>query len=211
MRAIKTISQKVGNEETGSDILIDKILSKIKIAMPAQIINFNGNSASVQPLIKAKVRDKHGNVTNRLLPIIEDVPVHQYKGGGWAVTIPVKEKDECLLIFSSWDFSSWFQNGGIQNQQHLMRHCISSAYALVGISSEVNAVKDFNFNGLEIRNLTNTTKITLTDEDITLKSKTVNILADSVNIGNKTIIDGKDFVTHTHEKGYQGNPTGGVI
>lgn len=42
-------------------------------------------------------------------------------------------------------------------------------------------------------------------------SETVNITSSNITLGNKTQIDGKDFLSHTHGNGNEGSPTTGVL
>jgi hypothetical protein len=57
--------------------------------------------------------------------IIADVPVAFYRGGGYSVTIPMQQGDECLLIFADGCIDAWFQSGGQQSKIDGRRHALS--------------------------------------------------------------------------------------
>lgn len=226
-RPLTTISQLVGDNREKYNKLADRIHNEILVGFPAEILSFDETEQTVcvRPLIRRKIKDKRGSLQEIEITPIPDVPVAIYKGGGFAVTLPISEGDECYLCFSDVDFSAWFQNGGVQNQEHFFKHCLGSAIAIVGLSSLPNVIPNYNPKALEVRNYTQTVKISLSDDEMTMIAPKIKMQADEIdmqatsikqvaskiNIGGNTTIDGKSFLPHAHEKGQDGLPTGGVI
>lgn len=53
--------------------------------------------------------------------------------------------------------------------------------------------------------------VSITGNNITITGGDVTINSSSVTLGEKTTIDGKVFLEHTHSNGNNGNPTGAVL
>lgn len=167
--------------------------------------------------------------------VLTDVPVKFVRGGGWNITLPIQQGDECWLDFSDTDFTAWFQNGGTQPQIKQRRHDLSDAVAWFGLASTPNGLDNWNLDGMELRNDDGTVLITLTDGGVkvttnsgtfevdaltgimkfsgalTIQAQQVNItgqngiVLDGGTIG--TSIDGRIFRTHEHN----GVQTGGSV
>lgn len=215
-RSLNTISQMCADSEIHTYLKGEGIKNSLFVAMPAIIVDFDLSNQTItaQPVIRTKIRQKSGTMVDKAYPPILDVPFHVARGNGWACTIPVKKGDECLLICCDLDFSAWFQNGGMQNQEHLIKHNIGSAMAIIGFSSEPNAIEDYNNDGIELRNLANTTKISIIDGIINIKGN-VNIdgkltVTGGADISGGTKIDNKQFLPHTHTSASAGSQTSGV-
>lgn len=230
VRSLNSISQMCADSEIHTHLKGENIKNSLFVAMPAIIVDFDltNQTITAQPVIRTKIRQKSGTMVDKAYPPILDVPFHVARGNGWACTMPVKKGDECLLICCDLDFSAWFQNGGMQNQEHLIKHNIGSAMAIIGFSSEPNAIEDYNNNGIELRKLDGTEKISITNDIIELTTTSVLINASQTTISGDldvsgkitgvggasisggTTIDGKSFLPHTHTSASAGSPTSGV-
>lgn len=202
---METISQIINN----SDSILDKqgkyIARNIYCAMPAIVesVNYSNQTLEAKPVTIMKYTDKDGVKHDLNMPLLVDVPFQCFKGGGYSITVPVKAGDECLIIFTDVDFSAWFQNGGFNHAEHSFIHSYTNAMALIGFSSEVNAIPNYNQNGIEIRNSDGSEKISVTSGNITIKSATI-------TLDGTTTINGIEFLGHVHGNGNQGNNTTGV-
>ena len=214
----ETISMILSDSQTSDDKLIKRAENQINCACVGIItdVNFEEQTVEVQPVIKRTVLNKDLTYREENMPIIPDIPFCCYKGGGYSITVPVAIGDECLLVFADNDFSAWQQSGGIQNQQTKMgRHTLGNAIAIVGLSSNPNAIPNYNPNGIEIRNSDASEKILITSGNITLKSATITLdgnvtTTGTSNLQGTTTIQEKDFLSHVHSNGNQGANTGGV-
>lgn len=209
---MNTLSQILGDQERSYNQFADDIISKLYCALPAIVesVNFENQTLEASPVTIMKRTNDAGMVTDFKLPLLVDVPFQCYKGGDYSITVPVKQGDECLIIFTDVDFSAWFQNGGFNYAEHSFQHAYSNAMAIIGFSSEVKAVKNYNPNAIEIRNADASEKISLSAGNITLKSATIT-LDGKVTTTGTTTIQGKEFLSHVHSNGNQGANTGGVV
>lgn len=157
--------------------------------------------------------------------VIQDVPVLIPGGGGWSLTFPIKEGDECLLVFSDLEIDSWLANGGTENYTlSSRRHDLSDAIAIFGLRSKPRSVVDYSTTSTQLRNDARTVIIDLSDTKITVSAQTVDVIANNVNIlaadtvatkantvtinaastvaintvAGTTTIEGKNFLLHTH-------------
>ena len=215
---MNSLSQIIGDTERSNNLFADDITSKLYCALPAIIesVNFENQTLEASPVTIMKRTNDSGVVTDFKLPLLVDVPFQCYKGGDYSITVPIKQGDECLIIFTDVDFSAWFQNGGFNYAEHSFQHAYSNAMAIVGFSSEVKAVKNYNPNAIEIRNADASEKISLSAGNITLKSATITLdgnvtTTGTSNLQGTTTIQGKQFLPHVHSNGNQGSNTGGVV
>lgn len=213
------ISEWIGNEEEALKVMTENYIQNARVAIPAMIVRFDPQkqTASVQPAIKDTLQGQ-----SVALPELSDVPVQFPRAGGYSVTFPVKEGDECLLVFSDMCIDGWWQSGGIQNQAEKRRHDLSDACAILGITSVPKALKNVCMEGVQIRNDSGTDYIQISEQGILLKSKKIKIegttdivgvttingsrigtdgtstIKGDVNITGNAVIGGISFAGHTH-------------
>lgn len=214
---METLTDMAGDKNRSYDVFSKDIMSKIYCALPAIVdtVNFENQTITAKPVTIMKYTNDNGVVSDFQMPLLQDVPFQCYKGGEYSITVPVKEGDECLIIFTDVDFSAWFQNGGFQYAEHSFIHSYSNAMAIIGFSSEIKAIANYNPNAVEVRNSDGSEKISLSTGNITLKSATITLdgnvtTTGTSNLQGTTTIQGKDFMGHIHSNGNQGANTGGV-
>ena len=160
----------------------------MSIAMPAKIMAFDAETqtAKVEFQIRKKLHD--GKV---LKPVqLGDVPVQIFRAGGFAITVPIKAGDGCLLLFAQRDITNWQKEGGPAEPASNRMNDISDAIAIVGLNSERDAVPDYNTENLEIRNEAKTATIEVTPEGKIIMTATEGIE-----------MNGIDFEDHVHGAG----------
>jgi len=157
------VGQRIGDEEEQLRRMMENAGANTRVAMPGEIVDFDAEkqTATVQPLIKEKVQGEWEQ-----LPQLLDVPVFFPRAGGYCLTFPVKEGDECLIIFNDMCLDAWWQSGGIQNQLEMRRHDLSDAMALLGITSVPKAVTDYSEDSMQLRNEEQDAYFEITDEKI---------------------------------------------
>ncbi|CAH9012779.1 putative baseplate assembly protein [Vibrio phage 191E37-1] len=84
-------------------------------------------------------------------PIIE-CPVEFSGGGGWSFEHELKPNDEGLIIFSQRCLDAWIQTGGMAENPIARFHDKQDACFIPGVRSKKNAIKDFQNNGIRLRN-----------------------------------------------------------
>ena len=148
-------------------------MKMLRVAMPGIIKSFDEQkqTATVQPAVTENIKIGNKPPEPKELPILQDVPVHYLRAGKFSITIPVKEGDECLVVFGDSCIDGWWQSGGVQDQMETRRHDLSDAFAIVGTSSVPKALKEYSTDSIRIRNEDNDTFIDLKEELITVESK----------------------------------------
>jgi hypothetical protein len=105
-------------------------------------------TATVQVAYKKtiRVREPDGKYVDkpRDYPLIADCPVVVLGGGGGALTFPIKQGDECLLLFNDRSINGWFENGQISVLQETRKHALTDAIAIVGVRSLAKSLSDYD-------------------------------------------------------------------
>lgn len=131
-----------------------KVLSEqMRVAMPGIIQSFDPDAvtALVQPAIRYIERDNDGNTSTQDYPLLVDVPVVFPRGGGCTLTFPVKEGDECLVIFADRCIDFWWQSGGIQEPVDGRMHDLSDAFCIVGPQSQAKKISGISTTAAQLR------------------------------------------------------------
>lgn len=146
--------------------VVDEKVADLHTALPAEIVEFNQESCTVDVVPKAKITLSSGKTFE--YPRINDVPILFPCGMGndAVIVYPVKKGDGCLLIFSEQSLDYW-QSRGVTSSE--MKFSLSSAIAIPGLFARPaedigDAVKT---NSIIIRNGSN--KIGISKEKITIQ------------------------------------------
>lgn len=123
----------------------------------------DGQTVSVTPAIQIPVMREDGSMELVDLPLIPNVPVCWPKAGGFALTFPVKQGDECLVHFSSRCIDLWWQNGGIQPPFENRKHDLSDGFATFAPQSQPKRLKNVATDAAELRNDAGNAKIRIND------------------------------------------------
>lgn len=203
---MQTISERLGDATDQLRLLALMVSLNIRVAMPGIIQSFDATSqtATVQLAIRERV-NINGNQEWTEIPLLVDVPVLFPRAGGYSITFPVSQGDECLVVFADCCFDAFWQSGGVQNQVDRRRHDLSDGLAIITGISQTNRLSGVSSNSLQIRNDAGSAIVEIA-------GTTININAGNITIGPDTTIDGRSFLGHTHS-GVQtgGGTTGGVV
>lgn len=77
-------------------------------------------------------------------PILLDCPVICLGGGAGALTFPIEEGDECLVLFNDRDIDNWFAGGTGGPVATPRLHSFSDGIILVGVRSLANVLTDYD-------------------------------------------------------------------
>ncbi len=182
-----------------------KVLKEqIRVALPGIIQSFDPElvTAVVQPAIRYVERDSDGNKSTKDYPLLVDVPVVFPRGGGCTLTFPVKEGDECLVIFADRCIDFWWQSGGVQEPVDGRMHDLSDAFAIVGPRSQAKKISGISTSAVELRSDDGATKLSLNPESGAINGTApggfnlngLQILPD----GRLQLVDGSVVDKHTH-------------
>lgn len=88
-----------------------------------------------------------------------DCPVICLGGGGGALTFPIEEGDECLVIFNDRDFDNWYNGSSNAAPSTPRSHAFSDAVVLVGLRSLANVLLQYDTDAVAFRYGSNSIKI----------------------------------------------------
>lgn len=157
--------------------LIRRMFLEVNTAIPGEVVSFNETkqTATVKPCIRGTVITNKGETEYTDQPEIIEVPViFPYSTStGFAITYPVASGDQCLLLFSQRSFDNWLKNGSVQNPSENgepRSHQYSDAIAIVGMIPNGNTIENFQTSGIEIRDKSRSTVVSLTEGTIQIQS-----------------------------------------
>lgn len=139
-------------------------LANLWTSLPCIVDSYNPDAVTVvvQPAIKIPVKNVDGSIELVLMPLLMDVPVMFPCAGGFTITHPIKEGDECYVSLAARNIDIWWQSGGIQNPFDTRKHDLSDGFAFFRPQSQATKISDISTTDLEIRNDANTCKIQIT-------------------------------------------------
>lgn len=147
------LNAQLGSKEQADAQLAQAIMSAMRVSIPGIIQSFDPGAvtAVVQPAIKGVEHDESGAEVSVSLPLLVDVPVVFPRGGGCTLTFPVKEGDECLVIFADRCIDFWWQSGGIQEPVDGRMHDLSDAFCIVGPQSQAKKISGISTSAAQFR------------------------------------------------------------
>ncbi|AXO17765.1 TPA: baseplate protein [Providencia stuartii] len=137
----------------------------IHTALPGKLLFCNGHSATVELMISHVT--KEGKVI--ALPPLVDVPVGFYRGGGFCVTVPVREGDEGLVIFAERCIDGWYVSGKQSQPLDHRFHDLSDAFFLPQGSSQPNKIPNYSSDSLSLQTDDGSTFIRMQSGKIMIK------------------------------------------
>jgi hypothetical protein len=143
-------------------------------ALPAIVVDVNleKQTISAQGAIKGIITNKDGSKSypDPPSPLFINVPICFPRGGGYAVTFPIRAGDEVLIVFSSRCIDGWWQSGGVQAPPSLRMHDLSDGFAIPGPTSIPNALSGVSSNSLRVMNEEATKYVEISESKITVES-----------------------------------------
>lgn len=122
-------------------------------ALPAQVVSYDPakRTVSLQPTIQAQVQNQEGAWSNVNLPVLPDVPVCFLGAGNYIITVPVKEGDEGVVVFSARCIDAFWQSGGVQPQAESRMHDLSDGMFFPAPLSQAQEIPNVDPDKLQIR------------------------------------------------------------
>lgn len=145
--------ERANDIEEALRVAMDGRQAGIWTALPGIIESFNATAvtAVVQPAIQGFRKSPTGTKTNANLPLLLDCPVVFPAGGGFTLTFPVAQGDECLVVFSSRCIDAWWASGGTQPAMEIRMHDLSDGFALVGVRSQARKLSNVSTTTTQLR------------------------------------------------------------
>jgi len=212
--------ERIDDIEESLRLAIEGSQSQIWTALPGIVkdADLSSQTVSVQPSIMGTVTDRAGNQINQPLPLLINVPIVWPRGGGFALTFPVKEGDEVLVVFASRCIDSWWQSGGVGVAMESRMHDLSDGFAILAPTSQQKKLPSVSGTNAQLRTETGDTYIELSTSgkvkimatsEIDLTAPAIKLNGAVTQVGGISI-DGKLFGTHKHIDP-QGGTTGPPI
>lgn len=131
------ISQIYSSESKKFDSLKEELMFRMHCCMPCVVQAYDAEKQTVdcQPLVRERIIRETGQIQYVQYPLLINVPVVQYTFGSAKLRFPIKEGDECLVIFSDLAIDNWWIEGSIQNPVEQRRHDLSDGFAIFGITN----------------------------------------------------------------------------
>ena len=152
--------ERLGDNEEALRSAMDGQQSSMWTALPGLIkaVNLTAQTVSVQPSIQGVFTAADGTDTPITMPLLVDVPICWPRGGGYALTFPLKVDDEVLVVFASRCIDSWWQSGGTANAPAEARmHDLADGFAIPGPTSQPKKLSGVNANNVQLRDEAGTT------------------------------------------------------
>ena len=158
--------------------------NNLRVACPGIVRSFDATeqTVTVQIAIREKRLMADGTEQWVEIPQLVDVPIVFPRAGGYAVTFPVKEGDECLVIFGDMCIDAWWQSGGVQNQIDCRRHDLSDGFAVFAPWSQPRVLSNYSTDSVQLRNEDGSAYVEISGSTVNIKGGTVNIDGGMVNI-----------------------------
>ena len=196
------------NEQELFQTFADEIKADLRVAMPGIIQSFNASeqTVTVQLSIRERIGQPDLTTQNIAIPLLVDVPIVLPRAGGFSLTLPIVQGDECLVVFGDTVIDSWWANGGVQNQVdgEKRRHDLSDGFAILGVWSQPHVLTKYSTTEAQLRTDDGSVSIGLSAGGVTITgdlSVSGSITAPLATIG------GIPMTTHVHSDP-QGGTTG---
>lgn len=193
--------------------IVEGYIANLWTSLPAQVVKYdaggNGKAATVdlQPSVKGWRRLPNGKTQAVSLPVIPGVPVQFPGSGNVHMTFPVAVGDHVLAVIPSRSTDTFQQSGGEQQPIDARTHDLSSAYALLGIRPNPQALNDVSTTGAEMRTTDGKTRVGVgndggvsinTDKGVSIAAAGNVTMTGTLTVTGDVIANGISLVHHIH-------------
>jgi len=159
----------------------------LRVAIPGIIQAFDPveQVAVVQIAVREKVAYPGKPAQNVAIEPLHDVPVVMPHGGLFALTMPLVNGDECLLVFCDMTIDNWWKNGGVQNQYAFEspRHDLSDVVCIPGPWSQKKRLDNYSADTAQLRTLDSTSMVEVGDAGVLVQGPNSSITVDGAVSG----------------------------
>lgn len=190
-----SINAQVADKEKTIRQMIRSAVADLWVMMPCIVESYDPEAVTItaQPCLLIPVRQPDGSLVAESLPLLVDVPVMFMRGGGVAITHPIKKGDECIVQFADRSIDGWYQSGGQQVTNDGRMHDLSDGFAFFAPMSQASKLTDIDPDRLHIRTDDGLASIALDPSDHAVTVETVgpvDITAPSIKLSGAVQIDG---------------------
>lgn len=132
------ISQIYGTDEQLYQRIMNNIGFGIHVSLPCIVQSYDSDTQTVeaQPSIRERVIEPNGAITFRDYPLLINVPVVFPRTSEYQIYMPIRNGDECLVVFSDLAIDNWWLHGNVQNPIEQRRHDLSDGFAIFGVINQ---------------------------------------------------------------------------
>ncbi len=172
--------ERLNSPEESALTAMEGLQAKIWTALPGYVVSVDlgAQTVTVQPTIKGITSDASNNDTAVNLPVLPDVPICWPRGGGFALTFPVKAGDEVLVVFASRAIDAWWQSGGVGAPVEARMHDLSDGFAILAPTSQPKRLGSVSSTAVQLRNEAGTTSVAINADG------TAEVIAPTVRLRN---------------------------
>lgn len=169
------IDQILGSDDDIYNQLVKNIFNNLRVAMPGIIQTFNADeqTVTVKMALREQIIQPDQSKIWTDIPLLLDVPIVIPQSNDVALTLPIIQGTECLVVFGDMCIDAWFSYGGIQNQIEKRRHDLSDGFAIIGIKSQPKVIPNYSTDAAELRTISGNTKISLKENEININATTI--------------------------------------
>jgi phage baseplate assembly protein gpV len=189
--------ERLNDPEEALRVAMEGHQADIWTALPGILQSFDaadpGNiTATVQPAIQGRLRQTDGSWKDANLPLLLDCPVIFPAGGGFALTFPLAQGDEGLVVFSSRCIDAWWYSGGVQKQARARMHDLSDGFFLPGCFSRARKLANVSATNVQLRSADGQTLVEMAGGGIVnIKAPTqINLNAPIIALTGAIAVDG---------------------
>ena len=178
MYGVKNI---VGGEQQVYEKLKNTISFNVHCCLICIVQKFDKQrmTVDVQPVIRERYINDKGEYSFINFPLLINVPVVFPCSGESLITFPIKQGDECIVIFSDLAIDNWFINSGIQNPVEIRRHDLSDGIAIFGIRSLPKIVSGYEEDKIVLK---------LGNSSLKVSNSSIEVSSNSFTWNGKTIL-----------------------
>lgn len=123
--------------------LSERIKADVRVAVPGEVQRYDAATqlADVKPQIVDRVENDLGELEDRPVPVIPNVPVLFPGCAGFHLTFPIAKGDTVLLVFNDRSIDAWQSGGGDTAPADARRHHLTDAVAIPGLHPNNAAIQ----------------------------------------------------------------------
>ena len=160
---------------------VNKDFNAVKIGV---IQSFSPGDSTHGPSATVKIAQQQitsvapdGTRTIQSYPLLATCPVYFPNGGGFTLTFPVAEGDECIILFNDRELDNWMINGPGQPPTTGRMHDLSDAIIIVGLRSNPRGLANISTNSTQLRSDDQTVFVDLNSNTATVFAPHVKVHA----------------------------------
>ena len=167
--------------------VFDEKIADVHTHLPARVVSFDAslNTCSIQLCVKRIRTDDPNNLTYVELPIIRDVPVHQFGSGKCLLSVSPQVDSYGSYHISERSISRWIKEGGVTEPESFRKFDISDGVFFPGIYPTVTDGDNGKLasailtDRVELRTRTGDTTISVLDnESVLVKTANTTVTID---------------------------------